>query len=193
MPNTKTPLADGSSRVKVVSAPLQPSSAVDTESLFASYAPYVAFVAIRILGRDDDVDDVVQDVFEAALRGLRHMANPEPHYVKAWLATTTVHMSTRRLRRRKLLRRLGFESFTSELPSPPFAGGTPEQAALAVNVYRVLDEVPLKHRVAWTMHKLEEETLPTVAAALGCSLATAKRWIASTQEFVAARVGGRDK
>ena len=70
LPNSRTPFADGSSRVKVVSAPLQPSSAVDTESLFASYAPYVAFVAIRILGRDDDVDDVVQDVFEAALRGL---------------------------------------------------------------------------------------------------------------------------
>src|SRR5690349_8645681 len=40
---------------------------VDLDELYRRYAPYVAVIATRILGRDDELDDLVQDVFLGAL------------------------------------------------------------------------------------------------------------------------------
>jgi len=37
--------------------------------LYKRFAPYVAAIASRILGRETEVEDVVQDVFIAALSG----------------------------------------------------------------------------------------------------------------------------
>jgi hypothetical protein len=41
---------------------------LDINQLFQQYAPYVAAVALRLLGRDDELEDLVQDVFVVALR-----------------------------------------------------------------------------------------------------------------------------
>ncbi len=41
------------------------------EVLYEAYAPYVGAVASRLLGRAAEVEDVVQDVFTLALRGLK--------------------------------------------------------------------------------------------------------------------------
>ena len=46
----------------------QPPLALD--AAFRVYAPYVAAIAFKLLGRDHEVDDVVQDVFLAGHRGL---------------------------------------------------------------------------------------------------------------------------
>jgi hypothetical protein len=46
------------------------SEVLDLDTLFRRYASYVAAIAHRLLGRDDDVDDTVQEVFLAAIRGL---------------------------------------------------------------------------------------------------------------------------
>src|SRR5258708_2484860 len=74
--------------------------ALDLEAAFRRYSRYVAAVALRLLGRDDEVDDVVQEVFLAALRGMRRLREPEA--VRGWLATVTVRIAGRRLRRRRL-------------------------------------------------------------------------------------------
>jgi DNA-directed RNA polymerase specialized sigma24 family protein len=42
----------------------------DFDALYRRYAPYVAAIAARILGRDHELDDLVQDAFVNALRGL---------------------------------------------------------------------------------------------------------------------------
>lgn len=161
------------------------------EQVFRAYSAYVAFIGVRILGRDDDVDDLVQDVFEAAFgdKGLLRLPRQEPGLIRGWLSTTTVRMAARRLRRRRLLRRLGLAGTDDHKAAPPLAGGTPEEAALAARLYAWLDDVPIKHRVAWTMHKIEDETLPAIAASLGCSVATVKRWIVTTQAFLETRLG----
>ena len=38
------------------------------EALFQRYAPYVARIGLRLLGREPDVDDLIQEVFFAAFR-----------------------------------------------------------------------------------------------------------------------------
>ena len=68
--------------------------------LFKRYASYVATIGIRLLGRDDELDDLVQEVFIEAYRGYHQLRSPDA--VKAWLARITVRRAVRRLRRRRL-------------------------------------------------------------------------------------------
>jgi RNA polymerase sigma-70 factor, ECF subfamily len=158
----------------------------DLDEIFRNYSGYVATIAFRILGNDGDVDDVVQDVFLDALRGLKRLR--EPGALKGWLATVTVRCATRRLRARRLRAFLGLDDLPryEEVAS---ADATPEQRAMLASVYRVLDGVPLKDRVAWTLRTLEEQTLDDVARLCGCSLATVKRRVTAAQRAIERRLG----
>src|SRR5512137_1921710 len=85
-----------------------PAAPLDLEQAFTLYSRYVAGLALRLLGRQDEVDDVVQDVFLAAFRGLTKLR--EPQAIKGWLATVTVRVARRRLRMRRLWRLCGLFS-----------------------------------------------------------------------------------
>jgi RNA polymerase sigma-70 factor (ECF subfamily) len=69
-------------------------------------------------------------------------------------------------------------------------GAGPEERHLIVEVYRALDEVPASQRVAWTLRHVEGESLDRVAFLCGCSLATAKRWIASAHSKLGRKLRG---
>ena len=152
--------------------------APDFNSLFECYAAYVAGVAARMLGRDDaDVDDVVQEVFFITLHRLDRIHSAEA--ARPWLLTVTVRTVQRTLRRRKWRRLFLGESSAAEVPA---TGITAYQRALLVRIYRTLDEIEPRSRIAWILRYVEGERLEDVADACGCSLATAKRRIAAAQE-----------
>src|SRR4051812_49898973 len=73
---------------------------LELAAAFRLYARYVAAIALRLLGRDDEVDDVVQEVFLSAAGGLGRLRDPEA--LKGWLATVTVRLAGRRLRARRM-------------------------------------------------------------------------------------------
>ena len=56
-------------------------------------------------------------------------------------------------------------------------------------VYRVLDELPVDDRLAFTLHHIEGEKLEVVARLCRCSCATAKRRIARAQQAIEERMG----
>jgi RNA polymerase sigma-70 factor (ECF subfamily) len=149
---------------------------LELDPLFRRYSAYVAAIAHRLLGRDEDVDDAVQDVFLAAVRGLG--AIRDPGAVRAWLGRVTVRVARRKLRARRVRVFLGIDD-TSVYSSVADRGASPEQRALLARVYRVLDKVPVSERVAWTLRCVEGEPLENVALLSDCSLATAKRRIAA--------------
>jgi RNA polymerase sigma-70 factor, ECF subfamily len=149
---------------------------LDADSVFRRYAAYVAAIAHRLLGRDHDVDDTVQEVFVIAVRGLSQLR--EPAAVKGWLAKITVRVSRRRLRFRRLRTLLGLDE-TTLYDSLTDDAASPEQRVLMGRVYRALDGLPADHRIAWSLRHMEGEKLEDVAALCGCSLATAKRRIAA--------------
>lgn len=155
------------------------------EGAFERYAPYVAAIGLRILGRRDEADDLVQDVFLAATRGLERVRDPRA--TKAWLATVAVRTARKRLRRRRLKMMLSLES---EVDYGDIADdqASPETRALLSSVYRVLDRLPVDDRLAWTLRHVEGEKLERVALLCDCSLATVKRRIsrahAAIQEAV---------
>ncbi len=153
---------------------------VEFDTLFARYGSYVAAVAARMLGRDDqEVDDVVQEVFFIALHRLSRIHSMEA--ARPWLVTVTVRVVGRLLRRRKWRRWLLGDDSAADVPA---SGITADQRALLSRMYRILDTVEPNDRIAWLLRHVEGERLEDVALACGCSLATAKRRIASAQEIL---------
>ena len=167
-------------------APLGTDPPHDLDALYRRYAPYVATIAVRILGRDDELDDVVQDTFVNALRGLRGLR--EPAAVKGWLAKITVRLATRRLRVLRLRRALHLsrDAFDHDANMTPLAApsATEEQRALIARVYRVLDHLPAAERVAWVLRQIQGEPLHRLPELCDCSLSTAQRRLARAQAAI---------
>jgi len=150
------------------------------EELFTRYGGYVARLAARMLGAGDaEVDDVVQDVFWLASRRLPHIV--DMIQARGWLATVTTRVVRRRLRRRQFRRLFHASPHRLEVEAP---GATAEQRALLARLYQVLDGLPTDHRLAWSLRYLEGEPLDAVAAACGCSLATAKRRVSAAKKVI---------
>src|SRR5580765_6621192 len=108
---------------------------VEFDELFARYGRYVAQLASRLLGSGDtEVDDVVQDVFWLASRRLPRIV--DMIQARGWLATVTVRLVRRRLRRRRFRRLFHASPHRAEAPAP---GATPEQRAVLARLYEVLE------------------------------------------------------
>jgi RNA polymerase sigma-70 factor (ECF subfamily) len=146
------------------------------QQVFREHAGFVATVVYRLVGRDDEVDDIVQDVFVVAIRGLGKLRDAAA--VRPWLASVAVRVTRRRLRMRKLRRFCGLED-APEYETLQAPGATPEESALLARIYEVLDRLPVDQRLAWCLRYVHGYRLGFVAEACGCSLATAKRRIAA--------------
>ena len=72
------------------------------DTLYHDYSRYVAAIAFRLLGRDSEVEDIVQDVFLDAVRGIGKLRDPAA--TRGWLATLTVRTARRRIRYSRLRR-----------------------------------------------------------------------------------------
>jgi len=156
-------------------------SAIDLEEFFRRYAPYVAKIGHRLLGRDDEVDDLIQDVFLAAHRGVRSLRETEA--IKGWLATVAVRQCRRRLRARRLRTFLHLDS-TDDYNQVADESASPEHRAMLASVYKILDALPVSQRLAWTLRYVEGERLERVAELCSCSLATVKRRIKAAQDAI---------
>lgn len=148
-------------------------------ALYQRHAGYVARVVHRILGRDADLDDVVQETFVEGLRQLRTLKDPAK--LRSFLVTIAVRRVHARFTLRRRVQRLAAQLFHLG-PTVSDPAGNDRVHAL----YELLDRQPAKHRIAWVLHRIEEHTLPEVAEQTGASLATVKRWIAQVDGEVEA-------
>lgn len=159
--------------LKLVEAAPDPQGRPELTALFHAHHAWVGAMAARLSGRRSDVDDIVQDVFVACARKLDTI--PTNADAKPWLRTVTTRVVRKRLRRRKWT--AWFSSSDEGLLELPYAGLSPEERVTLERLYGVLDRLPVKERLAWTLRHVEGATLEEVAAGCECSLATAKRWI----------------
>ena len=157
------------------------------DALYAAHARYVAGLAGRLLGRDDEVADVVQDVFLVAHRGLGSLRAPGA--ARGWLARVTVRIASRRLRKRRLRAFLGLNT-TVDCDLVVDTRETPELRPLAALLYAALDRMPTRYRLPWILHHLADQTLEGVADALGSSAATVKRRISEAERRLRPLLGG---
>jgi RNA polymerase sigma-70 factor (ECF subfamily) len=156
------------------------------EVLFRRHLRPVRQRVLRLLGPDAEIDDVVQEAFLRAFEGLTRLA--EPRAFGAWLSTIAVHLVDRRLRRRRLLRRLGFVppgDGLDALEAVASNGVSPALAAEARAVYTSLDRLPTEARVAFLLRRLEGMTVPEIALHMGISERTVKRRIVLAEHRLA--------
>ena len=151
---------------------------VTLDGAFRAHAGFVARVALRVLGRPSEVDDLVQDVFLCALPRLAGLRDPAA--LRGWLAVITARLARRRLRSRRWKMWLGVGS---DFDYGQLADGaaSPQDRALLGELYRALDRLPVQHRLAWTLRHAEGLELAAAAEACGCSIATVKRWIGAAE------------
>lgn len=169
-----------------VSGPLPAVAPLDLASAFRAYGRYVAWIGMRILGRREDVDDLVQDVFLDAVRGIDRLRDPGA--AKAWLATLTVRKARRVLRKRRMMRFLGMDE-GADYGEIVDETASSSQRVMIADLYRMLDTLPTEERLAWTLRHLEGEQLDRVAELCGCSLATVKRRIAAAHAVMGGELG----
>lgn len=148
------------------------------EALFRRYVPVAFGQAWRLMPHEDP-EDLAQ---EAMVRALTHLHRLEqPQAFAAWLSTIVVRLATTRLRRQRLLHRLGLggPDPTPSLERATAATGDPEAAASLAEVYRQLANFPTEERVALVLQRVEGLELTEIAERMGLSLATVKRRLAS--------------
>lgn len=140
-------------------------------ALYRRHAPRLAALVYRVLGRDEDLDDIIQETFVEAFRQLGSVADPTR--LSAYLATIAVRRIHRRLAWKYRVRGLATRLFgiAPQVSDPRACEGVHE-------LYRALQHVPAKQRIAWVLHRVEGHTLPEVSGLCDISLATVKRWVA---------------
>jgi RNA polymerase sigma-70 factor (ECF subfamily) len=161
------------------------------EALFRRHAPMANGIALRLMGRDTDLDDLVQDTFVAALRGLDSLQDPQAF--APWLGAIVVRTARKVLRRRRLARRLGlYRPEPIDVESLVSREAPPDVAAELRALYALVDELPAGVRVALILRRVEGHSLDDIARLVGSSLATVKRRVAEGERRLeAALADGR--
>jgi RNA polymerase sigma-70 factor (ECF subfamily) len=161
------------------------------EALFRRHAPRLNGLAFRVMGRDDEVDDLVQDTFVAAFEGLGRLTDPQAF--ASWIASILVRQAHKKIRRRRMLARLGLGRARSDIDVDAILGAScpPDKAVELRALYGVLNELPADARIALVLRRVEGLSLEEVAEAMDLSLATIKRRLADADRFLEEKGAGR--
>lgn len=150
-------------------------------ALYQRHARYLAGVVYRLMGDDAELDDIVQESFVDAARGLDALTHAS--LVRPWLVSITVRRARRHLSRRRRRRLLldGLAAFSARASNPSDRNEVDD-------LYEALDRLPQDLRVPWALRRIEQLSLPEVAAACAVSLATVKRRISEAERLLARRL-----
>lgn len=162
------------------------------EQLYRRHAPMVFGLAHRVLGRRQEVDDLVQDSFATAFERLSRLRDGQAF--ASWLATIVVRTARTRIRRKTLMRRLGLDS-RDELDAEQLVSQSagPEVQAELSALYEMIERLPANVRMALILRRVEGLTIGEIASHLGLSPATVKRHIKAGEVLLEGQLsrGGR--
>ncbi|MCA9626152.1 MAG: sigma-70 family RNA polymerase sigma factor [Myxococcales bacterium] len=159
--------------------------------LFRRHVERVYGFVRRLMPDATDHDDIVQDVFVQAMESLHRLREAEAF--SGWLRGIAIHIVKNRVRKRRLLSRLGLHRSSlpealaiAELVSP----GAPPDVLVELNaVYRTVAKLDPNLRTALILRRVEGLSVAAVAEQLGRSLSTTKRWLASAESQLALELG----
>lgn len=160
------------------------------DALYRRHARDAYRVATLLLGRNAEVDDVVQDAFVQSFDKLATLRDRSSY--GGWVVRITANLSRSRLRRRGLLRRLGLDRGEEDVSFEQLAApalSTERRAELA-RIGGFLRSLPADQRVAWTLRRVEGWPLAEIAEAVDASLATVKRRVTAADEALQQHIEG---
>jgi RNA polymerase sigma factor (sigma-70 family) len=126
----------------------------------------VARLAYRLLGWRGDVDDVVQDVFLAALKQLHRFRSQSS--LSTWL--TTITLNTCRTHRRKQLVRLRWWTRQRDTNHQRSSEIEPFKDEVSEQVRSAVQSLPAKDREVIVLFYLEDRTSAEIAKLLNVSV-----------------------
>ena len=150
--------------------------------LYDRYSRQVRAMLLTTLGPDDEIQDLLQEVFIVALDRLDSLREVEK--LGSWLAAIAVFVARAHIRMRTRRRWLRFfspeQTRTWEVEQP----SSDARRALR-EAYTILDGMPVEPRMAFLLRYVHGMTLPDAAEACGTSLSTFKRRLTrATQDFL---------
>ncbi len=152
-------------------------------AFYRRYGEYVYTILLRTIGCDDELEDLVHEVFVRVFRGVGALKDIER--LRSWIAAVAVNTARDALKARRRRRWMSLFS-PAELPEKPpaFACDAAEEAV--ETVYALLDELSVESRITFTLRYMQDMSLEDLASASGVSLATAKRRLArAKKQFIA--------
>jgi RNA polymerase sigma-70 factor (ECF subfamily) len=151
------------------------------EALVRRHARAVNGLALRLLGRDGDVDDVVQETFVGAFAALDRLEDPQSF--QAWLSGILVRIVGKLIRRRRMLARLGLGRALLAIDLDALVAPTvPQDDAIELRrLYALAQRLPAAVRVPLLLQRVEGLGLDEIARLTGASLATVKRRVAEAE------------
>jgi RNA polymerase sigma-70 factor, ECF subfamily len=165
-------------------AGIRRGDAAAATAFYQRYRGLVERTLVRILGFDSELADAVQDTFIRALGSTRLLRDPKA--LPSWIIRISVCTASDVIRRRKRGRLFHLFSETDDLPEPAVsacdsASDLESRRALRA-AQAVLDGLPVKERIAFSLRRLDGMELRDVAHACNCSLATIKRRLARAEQ-----------
>jgi RNA polymerase sigma-70 factor (ECF subfamily) len=153
------------------------------EALFVRHAHRALGLAQRMLGKSGDAEDVVQDAFVRALSKLHKLDNPQAF--AAWLTSLVVHTAQKRLRRQRLLERIGLRSIEPIDPDTLISPNAPPEVASELQmIYAAVNQLLTEERIVLLLRRVEGLELADIALHMRISLATVKRRLKSADNHL---------
>ena len=147
----------------------------------AHHSERIDRLVFRLLGADQDHQDVVQDIFLHAVEGLDRFRGPL-EALEAWLVRIAINRVRRHIRARVSRRWFVFLA-PDPLPDPPAPGHTLATHALR-QVEHLMRSMKPRLRMVFVMRALEGMSFPEIATAMSLSQATAKRDFAKATQWI---------
>lgn len=159
------------------------------EALFRRHVGMVHGLVCRLLGSDDDGDDLLQETFIAAFASLDRLE--EPAAFASWTCGIAVRRVGKLIRKRRLLRRLGLHRDTHAEVDRVLSRTAPAEVIVQLRAtYAVLERMPARLALLLLLRRVEGATLEEIAEWTGVSLATVKRRLADAERRFRALTSG---
>ncbi len=145
------------------------------------YSGLVRGVLYGALGSDQHLEDLVQEVFLALLKGARRIQ--EGAALRGYLASVAVRLAALEIRRRRVRRLVGL-SPTGELPERATERVDVEHRETLRALHRTLERLSPRRRMAFILRDVEGLEMTELADALGISESTARRELDFARDFL---------
>jgi RNA polymerase sigma-70 factor, ECF subfamily len=146
---------------------------------YDQHAAHVSRTLRSALGADEEIPDLLQEVFIRAIDGISKLR--EVDRIGGWLTSIAVFVARAQIRRRA--RRSWLRAYSPEHARLQYQMQPSSEARSALReVYAVLGQLPVDERMAFALRYIEGMTLPDAAEACETSLATLKRRLARAEK-----------
>jgi RNA polymerase sigma-70 factor (ECF subfamily) len=165
------------------------------DQLYREHRRMVAACLYRVLGGRDEIEDLVQEVFVIAFRGLDRFRGDAR--LSTWLYRICINVALGHLRkksRRPTPAPLAAAPAPRAEDSPDSPERLLERREEVARVYRALDGLSPKKRIVLVMHEIEGLDLKSIAEIVGAPQVTVRtRLFYARKEFYAALAREQDQ